>query len=252
MSDWVFLRGLTRESAHWGDFPHRFETALPGARVHLLDLPGNGARHQERSPASVAAMVADVREQMRRLGIRTPVNLLALSLGAMVATEWAHCAPDDIGACVLINTSMRPFSPFHHRLQPHNYLALLKIVMFARSEESIEHAVFRMTCNRTESRDRTVTHWTRLRQQRPVRPGNALRQLLAAGRYRAPSHSPAVPLLLLNSTHDHLVSSRCSEAIAQAWACPLHPHPSAGHDLPQDDPAWVIERVREWIDEFRS
>ena len=42
MSDWVFMRGLTRESAHWGDFPARFESALPGARVYLIDLPGNG------------------------------------------------------------------------------------------------------------------------------------------------------------------------------------------------------------------
>ncbi|KAB2876624.1 MAG: hypothetical protein F9K43_00925 [Bauldia sp.] len=37
----------------------------------------------------------------------------------MVATEWLHSAPQDIASAVLVNTSMRPFSPMHRRLRPH-------------------------------------------------------------------------------------------------------------------------------------
>ena len=38
---WVLLRGLTRESGHWGDFPARLLRALrvqqPEARLELLE-----------------------------------------------------------------------------------------------------------------------------------------------------------------------------------------------------------------------
>ena len=52
--DWVLLRGLTREAGHWGALPRALEEALPGVRLHLLDLPGAGAHHRLRCPVSVA------------------------------------------------------------------------------------------------------------------------------------------------------------------------------------------------------
>lgn len=248
MNHWVFLRGLTRESAHWGDFPARFESALSGTRVHLIDLPGNGVRFNERSPATVAGMVADGRTQLRRLGIQAPVNLLALSLGAMVATQWLHSAPQDIASAVLVNTSMRPFSPLHHRLQPHNLPTLLNLVFGRPSPEAAERLIWRMTSRQASADEGVLAQWVAARRQRPVQAANALRQLLAAARFQAPAPAPQRPVLLLTSDGDRLVSSRCSEALARAWGCPLARHPDAGHDLPLDDPQWVIEQVRDWVD----
>jgi pimeloyl-ACP methyl ester carboxylesterase len=244
---WVLLRGLTREAAHWGAFPALLQQTLPQATLHLLDLPGNGARHQERSPATVAAMVADVRQQVAQRGIPAPVHLLALSLGAMVAVEWAHTAPQELAGAVLVNTSLRPFSPLHHRLLPRNYPALLRLALSRPPADAVERAIFRMTCNHPAQQEATVSRWAAVREQRPVRAGNALRQLLAAARYRARLPAPGVPILLLGSAQDHLVSSHCTLAIAEAWGCALRIHPSAGHDLPQDDPAWVARQVRDWL-----
>jgi hypothetical protein len=51
-------------------------------------------------------------------------------------------------------------------------------------------------------------------------------------------------VLLLTSAQDGLVDTRCSLALAQAWHCDIESHPWAGHDLPLDDAAWVIEAVR--------
>ncbi|HBH40280.1 MAG TPA: alpha/beta hydrolase, partial [Curvibacter sp.] len=39
---WVLLRGLSRETGHWGGFVEAFAQPLPQARVPALDLPGNG------------------------------------------------------------------------------------------------------------------------------------------------------------------------------------------------------------------
>lgn len=247
MNDWVLLRGLTRESAHWGDFPARFESALPGARVHLIDLPGNGLRCAERSPATVADMVADARAQLQRLGLTTPVHLLALSLGAMVATQWLHSAPQDIASAVLVNTSMRPFSPLHHRLQVHNLPTLLRLVVGHPSPDMAERLIWRMTSRQATVDEAVLARGIAARRQRPVQAANALRQLLAAARFRAPVGLPQRPVLLLTSRGDRLVNSRCSDTLAQAWGCPLAQHPDAGHDLPLDDPDWVIAQVRQWV-----
>ena len=42
---------------------------------------------------------------------------------------------------------------------------------------------------------------------------------------------------------DRLVDPRCTTAIARAWGVPHELHPWAGHDVPLDDPGWVIEQV---------
>ncbi|MGH8446327.1 MAG: alpha/beta fold hydrolase, partial [Solimonas sp.] len=118
---WIFLRGLVRDSRHWGAFPQAFRERLGDAGVVTLDLPGNGALSGDSSPASVEGMVAYCRAELLRRGLPPPYRLLAMSLGAMVAAAWADTQPREIDAAVLINTSLRPFSPFWHRLQPRAY-----------------------------------------------------------------------------------------------------------------------------------
>ena len=247
MPRWIFLRGLTREAAHWGRFVADFELALPGSAVTALDLPGNGQRHQQPSPATVAGMVAACRDELLRRGMAPPYGLLAMSLGAMVATEWARQAPHEVQACVLINTSLRPFSPFYHRLRPRNYGALLGLVLRPATAEQIEQTVLRLTSRRAAELGAVLPLWVGVRQARPVSRSNALRQLMAAARYRAPLQAPVPRMLLLGSQNDGLVSGQCSQAIAQAWQVPLALHPSAGHDLPLDDGPWVLAQIRRWL-----
>lgn len=247
MTTWVLLRGLTRESGHWGEFPATFQSAMGGTRVITLDLPGNGALNGMRSPASVPAMVEACRSQLRDAGVNGPVYLLAMSLGAMVAAHWSRVAPDEVAGCVLINTSFRPFSPFYQRLQPRNYATLLGALLPGQAPLALERRIWAMTSNHRDATQHVLKQWAALRQDRPVSAGNALRQLLAAASFRAPRTSPAVPMLLLSSTCDQLVSSHCSEAIAQAWGCAHARHATAGHDLPLDAPQWVAQQVHDWL-----
>lgn len=242
---WIFLRGLTRERRHWGGFIGQFQHALPGRRVVALDLPGNGRLYQQCSPVRVQDMVAHCRAQLALRSIEPPYGLLAMSLGAMVAVAWADAHPQEVAANVLINTSMRPFSPFYQRLRPPNYGALLKLAMLGAAPEVWERTVLRMTSNLAT--DAVLPRWLALRQQCPVSRANALRQLIAAARFRAPAVKPLAPTLVLASEQDHLVSVECSRALARHWQCPLHVHASAGHDLPLDDGHWVADQVREWL-----
>jgi len=248
MSPWILLRGLTRETRHWGEFPARLQHE--GARVLALDLPGNGRLYRERSPASVEALAAQARAQLQRLGLAPPYRLLAMSLGAMVAVAWADAHPHEIAAAVLINTSLRPFSPFTQRLRPAIYAALLRLALLPADARHWEETVLRLTTRNAPpaaARERLLDDWVAWRRECPVSRANALHQLLAAARYRAPVRRPAVPLLVLTSARDGLVDTRCSERLAQAWQCDIARHPQAGHDLPLDDGAWVLAQIQRWL-----
>ena len=59
MMQWLLLRGLAREQAHWIDFPEIFEKIVPDAKVHCLDLPGVGTERDRPSPLNVPAIVDD-------------------------------------------------------------------------------------------------------------------------------------------------------------------------------------------------
>lgn len=221
---WVLLRGLTRAAGTWGEFPHVFVNQLaklqPGVRVMLLDLPGHGELRDRSSPSSIAALVEACRAELQRRGVSTPVHLLAMSLGALVASDWAARYPGEISAAVLINTSLRPFSPMLRRLRPS---APLQLLGFNRPAQA--GAPKRARASLT----------------------NIWRQLLAVLRFQASRSRPEPPMLLLCSLGDGLVDWRCSQTLSRAWGVPLRMHTAAGHDLPQDDPPWVASAVSEWM-----
>ncbi|WP_219135350.1 alpha/beta fold hydrolase [Janthinobacterium sp. UMAB-60] len=244
---WILLRGLMREQRHWGEFPASLARALPGARIITPDLPGNGERHAMNSPTRVAEMVEFCRQDLSARGIAPPYHLLALSLGGMVAVEWASRYPQEIARCVLINTSMRPFSPFYRRLRWQNYGALLRQLL-AGDQRSQEALILRLTSRRhAGGNPALLADWLSYQQEYPVSRRNALRQLQSAARYRAPDRRPAMPVLVMAGALDQLVDHRCSQQLAQAWDAACMLHPDAGHDLPLDDGDWVADTLVQWL-----
>lgn len=246
MSTWVFLRGLMREQRHWGSFPDAFRHSMPDARIVMSDLPGNGVRYADASPDNIAGMLRVCRADLHARGLRGPYRLFALSLGAMLATAWCTAYPEEISAAVLVNTSMRPHGRFYQRLRWQNYGAFAALAVAGNAPRQ-ESTILRLTSNCHGGDAGLLADWIGYQRQHPVRRANALRQLLAAARFRAPSGAPAVPLLLLASRADRLVDCSCSVRLAQAWDAELHLHPDAGHDLPLDDPAWVARTVQNWL-----
>ena len=246
---WIFLRGLTRESRHWGRFIAQFEAAIPASRVIALDFPGNGLLNPQTSPLRVQDMVEHCRAQLNAMDIPPPYRLLAMSLGAMVAVAWCNRHPQEVSTQVLINTSLRPFSKFYERLRPANYGVLLKLAVSGASAQARERTILRITSNQPDHHATAgvLPCWLAWHQANPVSRANAFRQLVAAASFFAPSTPPTAATLLLASAQDRLVSVACSKALASQWQCDVRIHPSAGHDLPLDDAAWVAQRVWDWL-----
>lgn len=237
---WVLLRGLARDARHWGDFAGRLAARDPAARVLTPDLPGNGARHRERSPARIAAMTEDLRGQLQASGTPPPYRVCALSLGAMLCVDWLNRYPQEIVQATLINTSLRGHARFTQRLRPPAWPRLLRAAMLRDAREA-ETVVLHLTSRRADPA--VLADWAQWRRTHPVRAGNLLRQLLAAARFVPPPPPAAAQLRLLAGAGDQLVDPRSSAQLAAAWGCPLQLHPWAGHDLPLDDPDWVLDRL---------
>ena len=245
---WLLLRGLSRESAHWGDFPAKLQARFPAASIATLDLPGTGEYFRQASPKEIAQITAWIREQAEQKGLLNyPLTLLGLSLGGMVAWEWAAKHPNEICAAVLINSSFASLNPFYQRMRWQNYPRLAAIICECDHDRR-ERQIVRWVANRADV-EATAAVWAEIQRQRPVALSTTINQLAAAARYRPSKVKPPQPLLLLNSRGDRLVDPACSEAISRHWQLPLLTHPRAGHDLPLDDGGWLAEQLQGWVRE---
>lgn len=245
---WLMLRGLVREARHWGDFPAELERDTAAGPSLLLDLPGVGTEVAKPVPLSIRGMTHDLRARFLRAtrGDSGPFGLLAVSLGGMIALDWLSRYPVDFQAGVVINTSAADLSRPWERLRWEQYGRIARYLFVSELER--EQYILQMTAHAPHLNVHEIAaRWVEFAKQTPVTPVAAARQLLAAARSTLP-RAVHVPTLVLTSHGDRLVKHQCSEAIAQRLSLPIHHHPTAGHDLPLDDAAWVISRVKQFVE----
>ncbi|WP_347986972.1 alpha/beta hydrolase [Methylomonas sp. AM2-LC] len=246
--NWLLLRGLARETEHWGAFTSLLQTVFPLAQIKTLDLPGTGQYYQQSSPSNISEITNQIRQQAYKQGLlEKPLTLVALSMGGMVAWEWMQKYPDDINAAVLINTSFASLSPFYQRLRWKSYAKLASIILTTNIYQR-EQAILKLVTNNRQNDAVNIAHWHEIQTRRPVNLSNSLRQIIAAARYKPTNEKPKQAVLLLNSWGDRLVDPACSIAIQKKWHIDLHTHPWAGHDLSLDDSNWLAHHLKIWIE----
>lgn len=244
MTDWLLLRGLAREQRHFGTFPEHFARRVLGARVHTLDLPGFGDQSARPSPTRVDAIVDDLRARAFQGAEQGPRAILALSLGGMVALRWAEKYPDDFSRVVVVNTSSADLSPPWERF---SMAVAARLPQLLRSAPlARERAILSITSNRSADENEAIAQaWAQFFLERRPQRRNVARQLLAASTSKRPARL-TVPVLVLASRADRLVSWRCSEKLATALGAELRLHDAGGHDLSLDAPDWICDQVTTW------
>lgn len=249
--NWFILRGLVREQRHWGNFQSIFQKKLneehPNGKVFCLDAPGFGTELNRTSPLTIKGIVHDLRE---RWMIEKNKNqypdaewgILAVSLGGMIALQWTHDYPDDFKQLVVMNSSVSGLSPVLKRFRPKNIPKLIQL-MIRRDLHHREKNILEMTTNlRGDSLAKQVSRNVEIAQTANPSRQNAIRQLVAATRFRAPEKI-SVPMLVISGLGDQLVHPHCSEQIAKHFQAPLIHHETANHDLSADEPEWVANQV---------
>lgn len=240
------IRGLIREKGHWGPFLDELKVAYPDAKITAIDIPGAGEYFQNDSPLSIKEMVESMRKDyLKTKSENEEAYLIAISLGGMISLEWLRHHPEDFKRAVFINTSFGGISPVFHRLRPSALLYLLK-VPFLKGREKEGH-ILKLVSNHNDVYDTALDLWEGIQKKRPVSTKNTIRQLLAAACFSGKDFTPPLPILLLGSTTDRMVKIDCSRAIQKKWNLTLKEHPTAGHDLTVDDPAWARLAIQEFI-----
>lgn len=242
--DFLLLRGLMREQRHWGEFKDLMQKRFPESRIITPDIPGNGKNYRSLSPNSIVEITDSLRHELNRITDLRQINIIALSMGGMSAIDWMCRYPEEIRSAVLINTSARSFSPFFQRLRWQSYLPVVLLII--QEPQRQENLILKLTSNLHTNDAELLRRWQSWRQQYPVSKKSAFNQLLASCAFKA-KQQPVQPVLIVSSKADQLVDYRCSLALHRAWRTDYLEHPTAGHDLPLDDPDWLVEKIDVWL-----
>ncbi len=239
---WVLVRGLIRSKFHWGDFAEKFKISTNSESVECVELAGNGYLNHESTPERIEDAILQFKNQINP--IIAPVGIIGISLGGMLAAKWAELYPNDVSHLVLINTSSN-LSPFHARLRPQHYASIITNLALKDPAE-MEKFILGATSNEKEKWLVILKDCIEFQKEHPVTLTNFIKQLKLTSQVDFGNIAHCKKLILA-SQKDRLVNYKCSEIIAEAIGSPIRYHPSAGHDLPLDDAAWVIEQISQQL-----
>ncbi|BFM06520.1 alpha/beta fold hydrolase [Halioxenophilus aromaticivorans] len=237
---WIWLRGLGRESAHWGGLPRKVEQAT-GDKVIALDMPGVGRKRDQRCPLRMDAVVRQLRQETAGLD---NIKILAMSLGGSVALNWA-ASDARVKQVVLVNSSSK-LSFFTKRLRFIPAVRMLSSYLSKNSHEERERKVLATLSNNSRASAQVNSLWAEVARRRPVALTQVFRQIALAGFSRLPTPSQMVhcSVQVFASRNDRLVSADCSRKLADYYQCSLVTHPEAGHELALDDPDWLLNQIK--------
>jgi pimeloyl-ACP methyl ester carboxylesterase len=233
---WIFLRGLTRAAFHWGDFPQIFRDAHPDWEVEFLEIPGNGILNHRDTPIDPVTVIKEISEQSQFIKEGKSFHLCGISLGGMIALKWAELYPEQVESVAIINCSLSQYSPFYQRLSPKLYRKIVTTLL-SRGVLNKEQIILNITSNRPERYDHYLESFTEFSKNHKVQRKNFFRQLALANNIKITNLDK--PLKVICSEGDRLCASQCSKVIARELKGSIYIHPTAGHDLPIDEPEWL-------------
>ncbi len=240
--NWILLRGLARENAHWHEFPVLLKKCCPDSVVLLLEIPGSGEKYKSNSFTSISENVKHLRAEFlsKTSKIEGAWGIISVSLGGMIALEWSS-KYSDFEHVVTINSSLGNLSPFYKRLKLSTYMTFAKLV--ASNDVAFrERKVWPLSSNYSVDEEKLQVNIDAAKA-RPLSKKNFLYQLIAAATYKKPLSKLHGKLLVLASIQDSIVDYHCSVEIASMYGGEISLHPTGGHDLPIDEPDWVVERI---------
>lgn len=238
----ILLRGLSRSSGFWLEFPEHLSQY---GDVHMLDLLGTGRSPDALGRASIADFAADVLLTLERAAF-LPCHLVGISMGGMVALQCAGgdpAAAEKFSSLAVLASSSRGFG-----LQRIALPALVRMLGSVRGGRP-RHAAFAeyLVCAETlRARPELAACWDRLWEEEGFVPRAVVRQLWAAATFNARPllGSLRMPTLFMASAQDRLVPAANTEKLWQLVpGAELRMLQGYGHDFPTDDPAGTAEEL---------
>jgi len=244
--NWVLLRGLARESRHWDKFlkllSDQYENILP------LELPGVAAKIERNCPWKIESYISGLRSEFNKLKGEGNWSILGISLGGMVTLSWISMFPHDFKYAVIINSSCGGLVPLKKRLNFDNLWTIGKLLI-SNDLSKREKTILEMTTNLNDVSNELIQKRVQWAKEYPFSRLTFIKQLVGGHLFKFSNIKASTKILFLASANDHLVSVDSSKIMAKKIKSLLRIHPKAGHDLPLDDPLWVIQNINEFMEE---
>lgn len=246
--NFYLIRGLSRESAHWGDFTSILQKQFVKCTIKLVDLPGFGIFNHLPSPASIEAIVSFIDSHY-------PVNpdesnfIVATSLGGMIGLEWVKSGSNKFDGLVMMNCSFKNICTFSERVKKSSRAKLFQL-FYLRNSYKREKIIFEINTNYPRKNEEILSHWVHIQHLRRVKKRNFFKQVIAAAKYVPKLENIEIPLLILASQNDKLVCSSCFLKIHKIFGGNIVWHKKAGHCIPLDDPNWVSIQIDKWVNKI--
>ena len=236
---WILLRGLSRGNNHWGEFPELMREQ--GLEVELAEIPGNGTRYRELTPLNPLKVIEAIKKTSPFSKDKKTFNICGISLGGMMALQWAEAFPDEVEHVVVINSSLPQLSPVHHRI---SFKSIFQIMRGITSKDPLvrESITLALTVNDENIREQYLKPFARFSQKNPITVKNFVRQLYLATRIKI-NQSIQTSITIIVSVQDHFVKPDCSFEMARFFNINPISHPTSGHDLPLESPQWLLKAL---------
>lgn len=245
----IFLiLGIAREPDNWRHPIKTLQEVLPDFEVIALDNPGMGIHHKIRTPRLINGNLNFLKQKFDTL--KGDENyLLGWSMGGMIAAKWSQLYPDDIKGIILMSTSFGSLQMPWYRIRL-SIIPKVGLAIFSRGKKR-ENLLFESICRNENNRQMLVEEWYKTQKEKPVKTINILRQLNACIYFLGINFKQNHPALIIGAVKDNLVNNKCSDKLAGFWKDAKYVvHPTAGHDVFNDDPQWVSNEIKVWLNKF--
>jgi len=243
MVNFYLLRGLSRQSAHWGTFPTELLDRFPNSTVIEMDLPGVGMLNQIKSPTQITHIIDILRQTYYSTG---GINIfIASSFAALVAITWVQQEKHDFQGLVLISPSLKGICKFTERFKLKSWYDC-GVIMLHPSVRVREKKLLKINMNDNHSRVEFLDHWIRLHHLTPYTTRNVFRQMIAGTRFNLIDEPMDIPMLIAGSKKDKLVASSCFIKLKVKFGADIALHEYAGHALTLDASAWLTDKIYSW------
>ena len=214
---WLLLRGLGRDKRHFGKFLTQFKHAFADDKVITIDTLGNGKFREQQSPTDITQYTNHCRDMLKKIHHTQPIELVALSLGGMIALDWASRFPAQINSVTIINTSAANLTPPYRRMKLPTLARLLYAFVIDRKPKAIESAIVKATSNQQSNQGmkHVINQWTDIRFEGVTTTSNMVKQLIAAATFKTSiannTNTFNDKMLILASKKDNIVNHQASQ-----------------------------------------
>lgn len=245
----VMLRGLARSMRHWLGYENEVARHF---RVITLDLRGIG---QSTRPSTALTTIYDMADDVALVLDELKVakaHILGVSLGGMITLAMGLNYPARSASLIVVNSSIAGEAAM--RLTPGAIKGILRSAVRpgVESQRIMVDNLLGPVLDAAR-RDEITSRYAEIEKTEGLYTKTAVRQLLAAARFRPQRRLRAmqVPTLVVYGTDDIFVSNQNSIKLARHLPnAKLLPLAKAGHEASLDQGPALLEAVRAWVQDL--